>query len=150
VHFATGMPWPKGRTGIYLVPLLVFPAALGAQRRGVLSLAIFALPVLIFAGSLRAGRTLEWPYDAANSRIFHALLADSKGHSSSIAAAPPLRHGLDFYRRTSTAREWPTVTAWDGSGSPDYIVLYGHFRPPDGYDMILRDPVEGVTLHRRR
>jgi 4-amino-4-deoxy-L-arabinose transferase-like glycosyltransferase len=163
LKLAAGLPMPRGRTGVYLLPLLFFLLAQVIERTrarpliAVPATALAALLPFVFLSTLPGARFLEWEADRANRRLF-AELAQHAGRLSNpaVRASWPYNFGLEFYRRASrTTRFGPIGTLLPGrSGQANLFVLAPteppNLRPPAA-ETVFTDPetqVEILVLRR--
>jgi hypothetical protein len=161
-HALFDVPFPIGRTGVYLLPLFVLAASLnadaiaaaGGRARRAAMITMFAIAGV---GALNAARlanvthTADWRHDASTPAMLDRVRRD--------LTPPPavVRIGVDwmFYpvaryyaERMSTPAARYDVLVLPGDGRPlDYIYL------PDGADLgpaaaVERFPLSGTTLAR--
>lgn len=139
LHWAAQFPWPYGRTGIYLIPL-VFLLAAGALQRvrwGALPLGLVALISVL---SVRPAIYPAWPFDADNPAVARAL--EELHPQGRVAVQLPMEQGLRFYRPGSYLVMQPGVKAevyvlrTDEAGLPR----------PQGVRVVRRFPRSGVEI----
>ncbi len=108
LHWFAHFPWPYGRTGIYLIPLvfLLVAEAVRRVRWGALPLALLAL---VSVSSVRPQVYAAWGFDADNQAVAAAL--DGLHPKGPVAVQFPMEQGLRFYRPGSYAVLRPGVTA---------------------------------------
>ncbi|MGJ5813306.1 hypothetical protein [Paludibaculum fermentans] len=95
LHWAAHFPWPYGRTGIYLIPLVFLLAAEGARRVrwGAIPLAVLALVSL---SAVRPHVYAAWSFDADNKAVAKAL--DELPSQHPVAVQVPMEQVLRYYR----------------------------------------------------
>jgi hypothetical protein len=104
-HYALGVKYPEGRTGVFLVPLATLGLLLliqGVRQR------FAAVPVRVFLALVAAhfltqqhGEYLyEWHYDAGSRRVFDQLLRCTAGRPGPVPVGHLWLFGpsLNFYR----------------------------------------------------
>lgn len=114
MHSVLGMPWPRGRTGLYLLPLAVLLMARlvqGLRYAAVLPGALAAA----CAVAITPGFYAEWRFDADNREVAQLLERDYPG--ARVAAAHPLSFGLGYYT--------PVVRLREGEPADVYVLRAG-------------------------
>lgn len=92
LNLVAGFPWPQGRTGLYLLPLVILLAARGGRW----SWAPLSAVAVVSLISLQPGLFREWRFDADNRAVAQALVElRPKGP---VSVQFPLERGLRFYR----------------------------------------------------
>ncbi len=147
-RFVAGVPYPLGRTGIYLA--FLFPLACVALLPPLARFrpAQVALAALLVAALWRfaAGYTVryysEWRYDSATKRIAAALAPRGPRR---VAASPMVAVSIRYYVRAWRLR-WQVV---DPAQPADAYILLERDReliPRRGLRPLLQDPVANVAL----
>lgn len=153
LHRFAGVLYPYGRTGLYLIPLLLL-ALLGVPRHaGVPVVAVFALA---FAAQLDTRFFGDWKFDAANHRLARVLAAQPAARENKVLAVSWVYEQSFKYYRKRRRLHWlrPEILTRDLEKTPaDYYVL----TPEDsglvdklGLEVLARDRLSGATLARRR
>lgn len=136
-HFGFGLPYPEGRTGLYLIPLIGLLAAMlvkyaGARRALAIPSAIFlGLSVLRFATLFPAGPYDTWRYDSGTRDAVAAIAKDYSAHPRPvvrIGATWQLEPSLNFYRQMFHHKWMAPVTRSSPTAAHDYYYLLGHDR----------------------
>ncbi len=139
-HQLTGLLYPDGRTGLYLVfcftLMLISLTGLGMRpphrywMGGVI--AGWALLVAQFVSQLSITYYANWRYDASTKRVFEVIRVMSLAHPerrSRISYSWNYAPALEFYRRVYDSQNIEPVQIWS-STSPT---------PLDGYDYYVLD-----------
>ena len=160
-HWVLGTPYPKDRTGIYLLPLDVGCWLLGLREmqaagragRAVAAMVAAALAgvAALFAVQMQADYLYLWRFDAGTERVYHRL-------ADLTATRPGTRVGhdwifepvLNFYRETAGPGPLPPF----GRDGPDgdYDVYYLEARTARAWvragriRVVYEDPVSGSVL----
>lgn len=95
LHRFAHFPWPYGRTGIYLIPLVFLLVAEVARkaRWGAVPMALLALVSVL---SVQPQVYAIWLFDADNKAVAQAL--EAMHPKGPIAVQFPMEQGLRFYR----------------------------------------------------
>ncbi|MGC4053224.1 MAG: hypothetical protein QM757_28300 [Paludibaculum sp.] len=139
LHAVAHFPWPFGRTGIYLIPLvfLLVAEALRTVRWGAVPLGLLALLSVL---SVRPAVYAAWPFDADNPAVAQAL--EELQPRGRVAVQFPMEQGVRFYRPGTYAVVQPGVTAevyvlrTDEAGLPR----------PQGVRVVRRFALSGVEI----
>ncbi|HEY3443202.1 MAG TPA: hypothetical protein VGK29_20765 [Paludibaculum sp.] len=110
LHFAKGLPWPQGRTGVYLIPLAILLLGQASARWRWSALPLAAAAVFCLA-TLTPTYTREWQFDSNNREVFAYL--QSHYPTTPIAAEPPLFNSLEYYRRLHAVTAMPPIVKLD-------------------------------------
>ncbi len=129
-HFAAGLVYPYGRTGIAWILLAGLSlAAIGARFRPALWLAapVAIIALFYYQRAWSTATTIEWAWDAGTRAICERIAAQPRanGQTIRIAASAPMSHTINYYRRTR-GWEWMEDVKADGDiqhGNFDYYVL---------------------------
>lgn len=148
------VPLPYERTGIYLLAMLGLLAG-GASRvrkRAELPAALVLAAIACWAAShLSPYQSTVWTFDAYNRDAMRAIV--SRGHHTpQVAAAFPLEHGIEFYRRAWRLR-WPAIEQYRPGIEADYLLWRtdeGNPPLPEGFVAINKDARSGVILAKKR
>ncbi|MBI4874034.1 MAG: glycosyltransferase family 39 protein [Acidobacteria bacterium] len=155
-HRFFGVPYPEGRTGLYLIPLFCLTAfALlawaqtgkwTARTLAPLGLLYFGLCAFDFARSWNTSFYLEWPFDARTEDVLRWI---EERHAAQprplrLSVAGPTVLTLEFYRHIRPL-DWLTVVNRGVKPEPaDFYLL-----PPGeaaGYQVLWRDDLARVVL----
>lgn len=161
-HGAFGLPYPHGRTGLFLVPLFILTVfALWASIRKYrlaaivagLPLAAVALLALVhFLVYFQTNHYGEWRFDRSTKRIVQLIRERQR-----IELRPKVRVGvmwlfeptLNFYRELYRLTWMEPVTRNGPEGNYDYYVLLlddSSLVAKRGLKVLYTDPVAGVLL----
>lgn len=147
-----GMPYPLGRTGVYLVTLWILCLVQLAGRSPVhWTWAVALAPVAAFLFVAPTGYYRPWQYDAGNRAVMERIAATGVA-SPTIAAPGTLSQGLEFCRRKSGYNHWPPVVEPKEGVQTQFVIVRtdaSPLRTPSGMRPIWRDPVSGVVLFGR-
>ena len=124
-HYAAGLVYPHGRTGIVWILLAGLSlAAIGARFRPALWLAapIAIAALFYYQRAWSTATTIEWAWDAGTRAICERIAAQPRanGQTIRIAASPLMSHTINYYRRT---RGWE----WMEDVKADADIRNGHF-----------------------
>lgn len=154
-HLATGLLLPRGRTAIYMVPLLTLSvAAMAAMPSKTQLIAISALWALAasYLLSLRLTYTQEWQYLAEVKDAYWALEYLSREHHVNDVASnwrygPSLNFYNQRYSRESFHLVWPVGELPEGK---EAYVLYGpldeSYARKNHYPIVYRGPESGLIV----
>lgn len=139
-----GVPWPRGRTGVYLA-FLVLLAAL----RWLLSWEQTAWPLLVLLPFCWAALPLhhhpEWSGDASSRVIIQRIAAETGPAANVVIAAEfPYNYALAFHAREILGSRAQVVRADEPGSSPAYVVTSGG-KATSGR-IIFQDPATAMTL----
>ena len=132
-HYATGLLYPYGRTGIsWLLLFGVSSVALASRFRTV---KIAATPIALaalycYARVWSTASTVEWDFDAGTRAIVERIAAEPRSRSTvRVAASGAIPHTINYYRVT---RGWTWLEDVKlgnvRQGRYDYYVLTGEDR----------------------
>jgi hypothetical protein len=152
------VPLPRGRTGLYLLPLLFFLAAQLMERAApwirVPAAAFAALLPFVFLSTLPGAVFREWEFDRANRRIFAELARRTQGIKNPVVDASwPLNFGLEFYRRASGTQSFGRIKELlPGSQADVFVITAAESaeRRPSEVEVLYRDPETGTAIAVRR
>jgi hypothetical protein len=124
MHFTANVPWPRGRTGIYIPVIFGMSLAwllhdVGLPRAGWALVAAAA----VFSTRIELSEYRDWPWDRRNREVFTELIRRSAGNRPQITAQFPLQHGMEFYRRRLGKRDWPQVREAGEGVKGDFVVV---------------------------
>jgi hypothetical protein len=124
MHFAANVPWPRGRTGIY-VPVLFGMALSWLLHDAGLARAGWGLAAaaVVFATRVETTQYRDWPWDRRNREVFAELMRRGEARRPQVTAQFPLQHGMEFYRRRMGRRGWPRVREAGEGGQGDFVVV---------------------------
>lgn len=158
LKLAAGFPMPRGRTGVYLLPLLFFVIAqlveLAQSRQwswiAAPSAALAALLPFAFLSTLPGAMFREWTSDSANRRLYAELARRAQGLSNPVVRASwPYNYGLEFYRRSDGASRLGPVEQLLPGARGDLFVISRDEPPeqrPAGAERVFLDPETGVEI----
>lgn len=158
LKLAAGFPMPRGRTGVYLLPLLFFVIAqlveLARSRQwswiAAPSAALAALLPFAFLSTLPGAVFREWTSDSANRRLYAELARRSQGLSNPVVRVSwPYNYGLEFYRRADGAsRLGPVEQLLPGARGDIFVISRDEppGRRPAGAERVFLDPETGVEI----
>ena len=127
-HLAAGVLYPKARTGLYFVPLLVLTLACAADRARprVVRLAAAGVLCLLTATAVEqftTGSYGQWRYDAGSHRIAGLIAARASGYRRAVRVATTehlYQPALEFYRVTRYPDHLaPVVDGFDPARTSD-------------------------------
>ncbi|MFT7620189.1 MAG: 4-amino-4-deoxy-L-arabinose transferase-like glycosyltransferase [Planctomycetota bacterium] len=109
------LPYPKSRTGIYLVLFLsialsslVGQIARWRQVAGIFCLPILLIPIVIFAAQFPSAHYADWKFDANSESIYDWIEMNRprSGDRKVRVLCVPFQHepSLNFYRRSRSAK----------------------------------------------
>ena len=141
-HATAGVLYPKERTGLYFIPLIVLTlasAADWARTRAVRWAAAGVLCLLTFTAfeQFTTGSYGQWRYDAGSRRIADLIAARAPGYARSVRVATTehlYQPALEFYRVTRYPdRIEPVVDGFDPAS-------------PGDIDMVVVTPADAAQL----
>jgi hypothetical protein len=150
-HYAAGLTYPEGRTGLYWIPLTALALSRLAVRWKALA-AIHVLLVMLFAAGFSLGPYRAWAYDGGTRRFVDAIAAQTRSGPVRIGATWQLEPALNFYRIARRYDWMEPVTRQSPDGPCDYYVLW---QPDLGLverlhlQVLQRDEKAGTLLARR-
>jgi len=133
-HFATGLKYPNGRTGIYLPPLLVlalaaFAQALPSRFIRVVTVALFTFSTAAFLCEWNTRIYSEWAFDSGTRRNLEFIAQRPNPGPVRLGATWLLAETINFYRDAYRMKWLPQVSRNSiGADSTYYILL-----PEDAY-----------------
>ena len=158
-HSAAGVLYPKARTGLYFVPLIVLTLACAADwaRPRVVRLAAAAVLCLLTATAVEqftTGSYGQWRYDAGSRRIAGLIAARAPGYKRAVRVATTehlYQPALEFYRVTRYPdRLAPVVDGFDPAGTADIdmvvVTATDAARLPGMCRQLYVDAVSGAEL----
>jgi hypothetical protein len=141
-HATAGVLYPRERTGLYFVPLIVLTLAGGAEwaRARAVRWAAAGVLCLLTATAFEqftTGSYGQWPYDAGSRRIAALIAARASGYARAVRVATTehlYQPALEFYRVTKYPDRFaPVADGFDAS------------RPGD-IDMVVVNPADAARL----
>jgi hypothetical protein len=156
-HVAAGVLYPKGRTGLYFVPLVVLTLAAltTATRHKIVRWSAVSVLCLLTVTALEQFTTASfgpWRYDAGSRRIAELIAARASvyGRSVRVAATEHLyQPALEFYRVTKYPNRFaPVLDGLDSvgaNGSDIVVVPVGHVAQA-GCRQVYVDAVSGAEV----
>lgn len=151
-HYATGLPYPYGRTGFYWILLfgvgLIALAPLHRAAQGI-AIGVTLAAVYCYAAAWSPRFTTDWQFDAGSREIaerIEALSQQRRHQPVRVAASDLLAPSLDFYRVT---RGWTWMQRVQREEPFDYYVVIGADREwaeRAGLQILLDHPVAGSAL----
>ena len=152
-HRFAGVPYPVGRTGIYLPVLFTLAASLLMQRfsRTMVDLLWIPIVALFFLNWNFYQPYYLWQGDAGIARLVRALMKEHKDASVRVASSHIMKEQLRFYRRRYHLGWMELAPEGELQAQADYYVYSARDgNPPGGYEVLFRDGESGLTLTRRR
>ncbi len=147
-----GMPYPLGRTGVYIVALWILCLLQLASLSPIhWTWAAVLAPVAAFLFVAPTGYYRPWQYDAGNRAVMERIAASGVAPPT-IAAPGILIQGLEFYRRNPGFNHWPAIAEAKEGVQTQFVILRTDESPgppPPGMAPIWRDPVSGIVLYGR-
>jgi uncharacterized membrane protein len=138
LHRFGGVPYPTGRTGLYLIPLftlttLALPESLGPDRRarlaaGVPLWLVSAAWLWHYAVHFQTRYYGEWLYDSSTKRIMAVLVARQRQHPRPVVRVGihwMLEPSMNFYRRIWKLNWLAPLDRKGADGDFDAYVLLG-------------------------
>lgn len=166
VHLIKGVPYPLGRSGLYLIPVFTLALILackaavdaGWRRLQVPAVLLAAVLTLHYAGQIEPRYFINWAFDASTPRLLRVMQEDVSrnlpGRQVKIGIHWMFEHTVDYYRfrRAMTWMEQPVKERLD-SVPLDYYLLFG--RDSSLVDklhlkVLEQDPLSGAVLARRQ
>lgn len=163
-HFLLGMDWPRTRTVLYLLPLLMAVVVLWLQANAI-NWPWLWWPAAVAACALGANfmfradfqRSAEWPEAAEVGRMIELVLTDhaqrSTNHRAVLSSGPVAWGSLGYYFHRMRITDIDTVRCWpdDTHRASDYYIVEPNGQPFDtvGTELMFRS-VADVGLYRRR
>lgn len=158
-HYALGMPYPIGRTGLHWVVFFLL-ISLGLAKRfetpkfphapvRAFLVAFLGLCATWFALRFNTSHYAEWRYDAGTRRIVKFLEQKHTGRQARVGVSPMLLHSVKFYRRLDRLEWMEVVDASRPESDVDYFVFISRdaqlveklrLRP------LYNDPISGTVL----
>jgi hypothetical protein len=158
-HATAGVLYPKERTGLYFVPLIVLTLAVAAERaraRAVRLVAVGVLGVLTATAfeQFTTGSYGQWTYDAGSRRIAELIAARASGYAGAVRVAATqhlYQPALEFYRVTKYPDRFaPVADGFDPAhtGDIDMVVVNAAdaARLPATCRQLYVDAVSGAEL----
>ena len=153
LHHFGGVLYPYGRTGLYLIPLLLLGLLALPWRWGSPVVAVLAMA---FALQLDARYFADWKFDAGNDDLARVLAQHGRGTEQKTVAATWLyEQSLKYYRKRHRMH-WmnPDIRTRNlDTAAADFYLL----TPEDrglieklGLEVLAQDKLSGATLARRR
>jgi uncharacterized membrane protein len=151
---AFGVPYPSGRTGIYLIPLFTLPAILLFRRYRVGAvLGLFAVFIYISENDPRY--FTEWRYDAGTREMIRRFDEDRHRRNVpppvTLGVVLPLRLTTEYYQ-LRRGMPWMKIARTD-SPEAQYLLLdsenAAHAESPQ-YEIVAKHASSGAVLARRR
>ena len=133
-HFATGLKYPYGRTGIYLPPLLVlalaaFAHAVPSRSIRVMTVALFAFSTAAFLCQWNTRVYSEWAFDSGTRRNLEFIAQRPNSGPVRLGATWLLAETINFYRDAYRMTWLPPVSRNKISQDSTYYILL----PEDAY-----------------
>ncbi len=138
MHRFGGVPYPTGRTGLYLIPLftltaLALPESLGSSRWGRLAAGMPLWLVSVawlwhYAVYFQTRYYGEWLYDSSTKRIMAVLVERQREHPRPLVRVGihwMLEPSMNFYRRTWKLNWLAPLDRKGAGGDFDVYVLLG-------------------------
>ena len=133
-HTTAGVLYPKERTGLYFVPLIILSLASAAEwtRSRVVRWAAAGVLCLLTATAIEqftTGSYSQWRYDAGSRRIAERIAARASGYTRAVRVATTehlYQPALEFYRVTRyQGLLAPVVDGFDpaSTGDIDMVVV---------------------------
>ncbi|MEK7753337.1 MAG: glycosyltransferase family 39 protein [Acidobacteriota bacterium] len=160
-HARLGLPYPEGRTGLYLIPLFCLTAfalmRMAARNRWAARTLVpaaavfFSLCAIQFARQWNTKYYLEWRFDSRTKEIVRMIdgLRDRSRASVSVSVTWPVAATVDFYRRTRQL-EWLDLKHRHVDKTPaEYYILTGEdLQLAEKLEVVFRDDFAEVVLAR--
>lgn len=156
------VPYPYGRTGLYLIPLtlLVFVALAGragdvGRVSGSIGLAALGL---VFLTQVEPRAFVDWRFDQGTNILMRHIAADARSRASAsefrVAASVLHEMSVKYYRKRNHLHQMsPDVRAEAFDPNADYYVLHGADREwvaSAGLRVIAEDPEAGSLAAAKR
>lgn len=155
-----GLPYPHGRTGLYLIVLTTLCALTVwrlsdgwrfARWIGIPAWAVSLACICQYLLFLQTRHYTEWRYDASTRTV--ATILRTRGPAVAppvrVAASPFLEPSLNFYRRLWRL-EWMAPISWQGADrdAAFYVLLTQDHAliARRRLEVLFRDPLSGVVL----
>jgi hypothetical protein len=147
-----GMPYPLGRTGVYLVALWILCLLQLASLSSVhWTWAAVLAPVAAFLFAAPTDYYRIWQYDAGNRAVMERIAASGL-KAPTVAAHYTLMQGIEFYHRKTRFSHWPAIVESNKGVQTQFVIHRTDeppTTPPPGMLPIWRDPVSGIVLYGR-
>jgi hypothetical protein len=160
------VPFPLGRSGLYLFPLFFFAMLSGSalMLRGTPALrfvgfcgaAALAFSALVFIAHLNLRYFAEWRFDASTNRLIDAIANAQKAKpydKFSVAGSAQYENSLKYYRKRRKLHYMsPGIVGNLETAGADYFVLGGADRAKTkmlGLHVLMEDPLTGAIVARR-
>ncbi|HUS08789.1 MAG TPA: hypothetical protein VMZ52_20970, partial [Bryobacteraceae bacterium] len=141
-HYAVGLLYPYGRTGLYLVPIFSLMWLLAVRDTGqwpriqFLAAVPFCVCIALFVGQTNRTAYAEWLFCASTKTVAKILRQNG---AVRVGVSWPLEPSLNYYRQRYRITGMQPITRESPDGNYDHFVLL-----PEDYSLVAKRQLKVV------